>query len=245
MPQPPSDPTSTVPRWLVILGSVAIMVHLLAVTTVVLAAPSGPWVTPEGPALSTPPPFALSLNRVATPAYLQWVKLTHPYRFASNRSDVPAVIFEVNLKDDAGRPMATFKLPDPKANYWVRHRQSQLAGGLAPDQLVQPRPGEVLPAPNQKIETVSIWEGGPDRNLRLREVPEHLVPRDRQVWRPSEWSMLLAESYVRYLCRAHGAASGELVRRTRQPVHPALLFMPEPPPGEFEDLIAHFGEFHR
>jgi hypothetical protein len=79
--------------------------------------------------------------------------------------------------------------------------------------------------------------------LSVRTVPEHLLPRDRQVFRPSEWSLLLAQSYGRHLCRAHGAASVEIIRRTREAIPPAVLNLPEPPAELFETLSANFGEF--
>jgi hypothetical protein len=245
MPQPPSDTTAAVPRWLIIVGSVAITAHVLALIVSALDATSGPWVTMEGPALSPPPPFALSLNRQVSPMYLRWILFRSNYRFTSDRPETPGVEFEVHLKDEAGKPLTTVHFPDPNANFWVRQRQTLLAQGLARDDPVQPLAGEAVAAPHQQVRTVPIWDGGPDRQLYIREVPEHLIPRDRPVMRPSEWSMLLARSYVRYLCRAHGAASGEIARRLREPVHPALLFMPEPPPGALDAFTAHYGEFPR
>jgi hypothetical protein len=82
---------------------------------------------------------------------------------------------------------------------------------------------------------------GPHR-LRLKSVPQHLAPRDRSVFRPSEWSLLLARSYARHLCRAHGAASAEIVRHTREAIPPAVLFFDDAPPEAFEELVSTFGE---
>jgi len=178
------------------------------------------------------------------PAYVQGIKLAQSYHFASNHPE-SGIKFEVRLKDEAGQPMVTLRFPDPNANPWVRHRQLVAAQWLGFDQLVPPRPGEALPAPNQAVKTVVIWDGGADMNRHLREVPEHLIPRDRPVFRPTDWSLLLARSYVRYLCRTHGAASGEFVRRTRLPVGPDVLAVPEAPPGTYEDLVAHYGDLPR
>jgi hypothetical protein len=50
---------------------------------------------------------------------------------------------------------------------------------------------------------------------------------------------------MRYLCREHGAASGELTRYSRQAVGPETLILPEAriPPGTFTKMIAHYGEY--
>ena len=52
-----------------------------------------------------------------------------------------------------------------------------------------------------------------DRNapLHLQAVPQHRLPRYPGRMRPQEWSLILARSYGRYLCRTHGAASAEVV----------------------------------
>jgi hypothetical protein len=92
---------------------------------------------------------------------------------------------------------------------------------------------------------VPIWDVAGNRRLVLRPVPAHLVPRDRAVYRPSDWSMLMARSYVRHLCREHGAVKGELIRHTFDPVPPAVLFLESPNPAEFGELVSNFGEVTR
>ena len=79
--------------------------------------------------------------------------------------------------------------------------------------------------------------------LRLRKLQQHLVPRDRPVMMPSEWSLTLAKSYARYLCRTYDAQSAEIVRHTREPWQPGYLFLPQMPPNE--KLVCTFGEFSR
>jgi hypothetical protein len=72
------------------------------------------------------------------------------------------------------------------------------------------------------------------------------VPRNREVYRPSEWSLLLAQSYARYLCREYGAESVELIRYTQEVIHPVVLFGDRAPPQEaFPVLKANFGEFSK
>jgi hypothetical protein len=228
-----------------VLGSVIIIAHLSAIGVAVLAAPSGPWPSMEGPSMPTQPPkFAQMLNNLASPLYLKWIKMTHNYHFVSNRTDLPAVYFEARLKDENGHLLTALQFPDNNANAIVRHRQSLLAQGLGDDIPVPPPAGEALPAPNQNVIRERIWEPGADRMLQLRPVAQHLIPRDRPVYKPNDWAMLLARSYARYLCRLHGAASVELLRHWREPLPPQVLYS-DPPPGAFGEYIANFGELPR
>lgn len=237
--------TRPLPRWLACPIGTAVALHFSALVFLVLGAQSGPWPTPFGASPAMAPPFALAAGNTATTHYLAPLKLTHNYHFLRNRTGQPDVFFEVRLKDEAGQVTETLRFPDPKANAWVRHRQGILAAHLADDVPVQPSGGEAIPAPNQAARTVTIWDISPDGSLVLRSVPEHLVPRDRNVYRPSEWSMILARSYGRHLCRAHGAASAELIRHTREPIMPAVLYVSEPPADLFQELVTHFGEIKK
>jgi len=247
MPQPPSPTADTLPRWLVLVGSLAIVGHLFVVCARVLAAPSGPWATPEGAELYSPPQFAFSINEATLP-YLRLFRLTHDYHFPTNRPRLPGVYFEVRLRDEAKRELAVIMVPEPGASTPVRQRQALLARALADDQPVVPPPGEAIAAPRQEWPTVQIWEPldpAQPRIGKLTTVKEHVLPRDRPVFRPSEWSLLLARSYGRYLCRTHGAATAELVRHVRDPYPPVILFLDNPQPGAFDSAISNFGELPR
>ena len=233
------------PPWIVILGSAVVVFHLFAVVVLAVAAPSGPWPTAFGTSMALEPQFAQSISTVTTRQYLRPLKMTHNYHFPSNRPAPPGVFFEVRLKDETGELLKTIRVPDENASFWVRHRQSLLAQALADDQPVQPRAGEVVAAPGKQVQTVDIWDTAENNTLRLRSVPEHLIPRERPVFRPSEWSLVLARSYARYLCRVHGAASAELIRHTREPVMPAVMFLEDPPAGTFDELVSSFGELPR
>jgi hypothetical protein len=198
----------------------------------------------------------------------KYLRLTNNYHFVSNRpGDLPGVEFEVYLRDAEGNLLHKAKFPSPEANLWVRHRQQMLAGALAPLEAPQ---GEVLAAPGASVPTMAVWlfpdelgpetpngpppggapapsATGPDRlgQLRLSFVPQHLVPRQRPIMRPMELSVVLARSYARYLCRQHGAARAEIVRHSREPVPPGVLFGAETPASTFESLVASFGEMSR
>jgi hypothetical protein len=260
MPRLPSPGGGPLPRWLVAAGSAVIVVHLAAIIVPILDVQSGPWVTNEGPRPAEAPHFAHAAAGLAT-AHADYLRIAHSYHFVTNRpGDIPGVQFDVRLKNDKGDVIDTLHFPDPRANPWVRHRQEVLASSLAPDLPIQQQGGEVIPAPGEKEPTVSLWAlPGEDfsglqppppptqRNvpLHLVGVPQHRVPRYRVPMRPSEWSLILARSYARYLCRTHGAASAEIVRHTRQSVPPAVLFGQETPPAAFDDLVANFGEMSK
>ncbi len=240
----PTDPRVALPSWLTVVGSAAIAAHLVAVAAMVLAAPSGPWPSGGGSTMSTPPQFAYSLNELVPAGYLQSLGMANNYHFLRNRPAVPGVSFEIRLRDETGTPLKTVKFPDESANFWVRHRQSLLARGLADDQPVEPPQGEMIPAPNRSAPMVQIWEMAGNQQLQLRRVPQHLVSRDRPVYSPSERSLLLARSYARYLCRGNRATRAEVIRHTQEPIPPAVMFMSGPPPpgASNNDLISNFGE---
>ena len=146
----------------------------------------------------------------------------------------------------------------------MRQRQELLARALAPDQPTEPSGQEVVPAPGQKAPTADVWltreDVIPDAaagttkldfladdskqpiQLRLQTLPLHLVPRGRDVMKPSDFSVVAARSYARSLCRQYGAASAEIVRHTREPISPVVLLKAEPPADTFEELQASFGE---
>jgi hypothetical protein len=173
--------------------------------------------------------------------------MTHDYHFVSNVVALPTVVFEVRLKDDSGKVLKTLKYPDEKANFWVRHRQRLLAQGLGNDLPVQRPQGQQLLPPGQTHPKIRLWkptEGDPV--LRLEEVSTLELP-DMPLARPSDWAVVLAQSYARFLCRQHGAAKAEVVRKSRNALVPDLMFVVGPnqplPPDTFAELSCNFGEY--
>jgi hypothetical protein len=216
--------------------------HFGAVGVNVLAAPSGPWPSPEGANQFGPPPFAQDLNALA-PTYLALLKINPDYHFDSNRPGAQAVSFVARVKDRDGNVLATVRVPDPDANPWVRYREGKLADWLGRDLPVPPPQGDVLAAPGQQTKTVKVWEPViPPHVFQLKEVPEHLVPRNRPVFQPSPMSFMLARSYARYLCRVHGGASVEVVRHNKDVIPPSLLLQDGPPPEAFDENTGSFGD---
>jgi hypothetical protein len=246
------------PGWLLVLGSGAIAFHFFALLMVVLAARSGPWWTELGPTDMEPPQFAAPISEWISRYYLQPLQMTHNYHFASNRADIPTVYFEAKLKDDKGNVVETLRFPEEKQNFWVRYRQHFLAQNLLDDYPVEPPRGEDIPAPGQKAQEVEIWDSlseprsgfsGENREgqtLQLRSVKEYLLPRGPgapPIYRPSNWSKALAQSYSRYLCRQYQVSAVELIRHRRMPLYPALMFMEEPPPQTYEEQICSYGDY--
>jgi hypothetical protein len=225
---------------LIVAASVAILFHFFAVIVHVLAAPGLPWHGPDAVSIPGPPSFARTLDEPLAQGYLKPLKLTHNYHFPSNHPIVPGVYVELKLKDAKGETQGTLCFPDPESNAWVRYLEGLFAQGLVPDQPIAPPQGEEIPAPHQQVRTTTIWDG--EQPLRLHRVPEHLIPRNRPVFGPTEWSQVLVDSYVRYLRRKHGAASVEVVRHSRDVIPPTVLLEDSPPPMAFKDLLANYGD---
>jgi hypothetical protein len=252
MSNPRSDPTRGLPGWLVLVGSVAVAGHLLAIGTQALAARSGPWPFPNGGSdFVFGPQFAQAVTEKTTPKYLYPLKLTHNYHFDTNQPDLSAVYYEVflkdasgqPLKDETGKPMKPIRIPDEKANFWVWHREWLLARALTDDRPVAVEGGEKIAAPKKNPTKLKVWRSDtPGGVQRIVEVEEYLLPRNEPIFRPSTRSLILARACVRHLCREHGAAKAELIRHYRQPVLAGFMFVPQPPPDLFKEIVCNFGD---
>jgi hypothetical protein len=229
---------------LIVVASVVIVFHLSAVALRALAAPSGPWPTPQGPNTAAPPAFALNLYEWLPEEYLKAIQMTHNYHFPTNRPGQPVLSFDVRLKDAQGKEVATVTIPDKNANFWVQHRQRVLANALSLDMPVTPPQMEAIPAPGKPVTFVPVWEMVPNTpgRLQLKNTPEHLVPRDRPAMRPSEVTMLFVHAYVRHLCRNYGATSADVIRHHRDPIPPEVLFNDGIPAEAFDEMLSNFGE---
>ncbi len=231
------------PKPFIVIGSIFAVGHLLAIGMLALAAESGPWPTNFGIGSKSPgPKFATAISsHIAGPYYLKPLAMTNDYHFKSNKAAQFAAYFEVILKNDRDEVIKTLSIPDPKANFWVRHRQSILAQGLAEDQPLQKQATERIAPANREMSKVDFWDLV-DGTLRLKSVDANSVPNDRM--KPSEWSRLLAQSYMRHLCKEHNAASAELVRHSREVPTPMDMFLP-PRPEAYKELSSYFGVYRR
>ena len=253
----PFPSAGALPRWLIAAGSAVIVFHFAAVLIPILDMPSGPWATPMGRTAAPAPAFAHEAAGLAN-LHGDYLRVVHSYHFDTNRpGDIPGVRFDVVLRDKDGTVMKTLAFPDPGANPWVRQRQEILATSLAPDLPAEKPASDIIAPPGQKPPMVDVWalpgedftaNASPppatsnDRKapLRLVRVPQQRVPRYRDSWRPSEWSLVLARSYARYLCRANNAASAEIIRHTREPVGPDVLMGGDT--VDLSEIVASFGE---
>jgi len=254
---PPAAPRP-LPQPLIIAGSIAVVVHLGAIVFLVLGAPSGPWPTPFGESNASGPYFAQTIGSFASDNYLRPLRMTHNYHFASNRTEEEFVAFDVILKDADGREIRKVSLPEPDANFWIRHRQKILARNLVPDVPLAPAGAEKIAAPGKIPEKIPFWEPVVEEKkegnvlaaqsattkLRIRREFEHLIPRERMVSKVSEWSQVAATEYQRFLCEKYGAHSSELVRYYRQAILPEYLAIdPKLIPIAFPEIISFFEEY--
>jgi hypothetical protein len=242
MSQPSSQPPVRVPRWLIWVGSVAIVFHLGAVGMNMLAAQSGPWADNNGRPTS-PPLLAMRIHEAFGADYLRPIRLDQNYHVLANRLPAtPGVFLEFRLKDEQGNDMGSIKLPDDNANAWVRHRQSLLLDIFAEDEQKLPPQSEIIAAPGRELPKVQYWDMERGQ-LRLRTVDVNQIPRDHPVSGPSEWMFLFARSYARYLCRTHGAAKVEVLRHHQDAIRPYVLDVDNVPAAAFQEVISNFGEF--
>ena len=243
MSEPYLQAPAQVPRWLVWVGSIAIVFHLGAIGVNTLAVESGPWPTPDGGEMVSPPLLAQRSSAVVSD-YLTPLRQSFVYhRHANKIPAMPGVYLEFHLKDNDGNEIKTVRVPDDNANSWVRHRQEMLTMVFGTDQRVAPRQSEMIYAKGQTPPKVQIWDMQKGQ-LRLVQVEENKVPLDHPVYGPTEWMFLLAQSYARYLCETHGASKAEMIRHYQEPIRPFVL-SEDVPARAFSEIVSNFGEFPR
>src|SRR5436305_14140476 len=102
MSQAYSERAVRIPRWLVWIGSIAIVLHLGAISANMLAAYSGPWAENEG-RMVRPPLFAAKVAETFSP-YSSSIRMNLNYHvFANHTPSNPGVYLEFRLKDDQGK----------------------------------------------------------------------------------------------------------------------------------------------
>jgi hypothetical protein len=243
MSQAPSNEAVRIPRWLIWVGTAAIVLHLGAVGVNTLAAPSGPWADNDGTVIR-PPLLPALLSETVFGNYLKSLRLDKNYHVLANHPPAStAVWLEFQLKDDEGRALESIRVPDDEASCWVRHRQSILTVPFASDEPLPMPQGEVIAAPGQDVPKVQFWDMQKGQ-LKLITIDKNQIPRDHPVLRPSDFSIILARSYARYLCRTHGAARLELLRHHQDRIRPYVLNEPVPT-GAFTEIVSEYGEFSK
>jgi hypothetical protein len=245
-----------IPFWFKVAGSVFAVGHLSLIGLYVLAANSGPWQTPPGSMIPAAPydgpQFAAGISaRFTYSYYLSPLQMTHNYHFATNRPTDFAVYFEVQVTTKL-EEVKTVRIPNDKANFWVRHRQELLAQALVPDQPLPP-PGPRRLAPLQKGERgkddglpkIEVWKSGGDHVLRLSMVThEDPVLELPDLDQATPRAKLVVRAFARHAMRQHNGVSGEVIRHSRATVVPMDMLRPRPP-DFFKELKSHFGEMQR
>lgn len=235
--------TAMAPLWVRVGVSVWLLVHLAAIIARPLSANSGLWPTEGGSGLASPPHFVQPIADRLTPTYLRALRMTHNFHFHSNEP-MPETHFEAVLKDGAGAEIAKVRFPTVGGNAEVAYRELLLGNNLYDDDQVQSPPGESLPAPNTPVKTVRYWATKEQKIHRIETVAEHLV-RDlpQPVYGPSEKSLIFARAYARRLCRQYNAKTCEIVRRSRSPISPNVLFVNKADIALPEDEVCSFGVY--
>lgn len=241
------------PPWFQGAGNAFILFHFIALGTFVLGASSF-WGA-MGEVMAPGPQFATKTNEVTFKYYLEPLRFTHNYHFNTNRTGFPSVKFEIRLYDSRGNIVKKLDFPESVGNPWVRHRLQQVTQNLSNDIPVEVRFGQVVPGLDKagkpkKTDLIEIWAQDAEAGGQvyyLKEVTENEVPRTRFVSQPSLWSKKVAEAYIRYQFRLHGAtvAEGELVRHSREAVSPFFLYYPNLLPAnltDFPEMKATFGK---
>jgi hypothetical protein len=236
------QPAAHVPRWILWVGSIAIVCHLGAVGVNTLAAPSGPWAENDG-RMVPPPLLASKFNQVFAADYLKPIRMDRNYHAEANRSlFTPGVWLEFRLKDEQGEQIAVVKLPDDDENPMVRHRQSLLTIPFTEDMRHVPPQSEVIAAPGKEVPRVQIWEEVGRGKLALKTIDINQIPKDG-VSGPDEWMFLFARSYARRLCREYRAAKAEMIRHHQNQAPPDILDREQVPQAMFQEVTSNFGEF--
>ena len=224
------NPAPPLPRWVILLGSGIIAFHFFAIGAYVLSAPSGPWpVVPFGSSPALAPFFLKDPTRPPNDYnvrenYLRLLHMDHDYHFQANHTDLSAVVFEARLLDKDKKEITTLTFPQKKVNFWVRHRQALLAQGLGEDRPVEGSRGNPIAAPGQRSREVEIWEPLKINSPHFVLKKKANITSSEELSGPSARALLLAKAYVRYLGRTQKAAYVELIRRSRNPVLPDMVF---------------------
>jgi len=236
------QPAPLLPRWVVLTVSAVVGFHLFALGIVVLAAQNGPWwVEQMGRNLTSPgPQFAGAFNEWTAPYYLHPLGLAQDGHYESNRTLFSTVQVKVHLTKDEDGQETVLTFPDPKANMWVRHRQSILIQRFGDDQphMLNQDPSVRITAPEGKADMAFFLfptnPNDPDSDLIFYETPQFEFKRVKEKYRefpffgPSESSMILMTSFIRHLQHEHGAAKVEVVRQSRNPRFPMLMMQRDP-----------------
>lgn len=225
-----ADSSTTTPAgWplpLRLLVSVAIIFHLAALAGLVLSTRTGPWAMPDGDIGIAHAPFFAERIFDSTRGYRQALRLTEDYRFSSNLRPDSDNQVEIRLKDKDGKVIKTVLLP--QSNSWLGsyQREQLIANLLSKNEAVDAPEGEKIPPPGQQVPMASYWKAqGSNKLWKLEITPEHLLPREEEMARPTDLSVILAKSLARHAQKKYGGESADVALRSKQSFG-ALLVAP-------------------
>lgn len=226
------------PKWVMVLGSIAILFHLFCAFITPLFMTSGPWPIPGGGSVEwLAPEFAITAGSAIAEPYRQALKSTYHFRFPSIKQEQLEISMEVILRNAAGTVTARRTFPDPEAPASIRFRQMLMVQQLGNDIPMDPQAGVKLAAPGQTLPKLRWWQSDGERHMVLKEADPNEVPRNQSFMTPSPIQYTVAKSFARYLARNNAQQKVELVRAWHDPLLPMVLIQNEAPTA---DLIRPF-----
>ena len=234
------------PMWAMVLGSLAIGIHLLLAFIMTLNVPSGPWPTPQGGSTAEAPPFALTIGRNLAMPYQTAIRSNSTFRFSSIRQEQLDISFEAKLKDDKGTITGKIIFPDPGAPASIQYRQKLLAQQLGNDEPLPPQQGVILAPEGKQLPTLHWWQQDGDRQYVLKQENANAVPRNQQFMQPSVSQLIVVKSFSRFLARHHAAAKVEINRIWYDPIMPMVLITDTPPTSDdLRRYSSSYGELNQ
>jgi hypothetical protein len=235
------------PTWVMVLGSVLVLLHFYCAAASALNVYSGPWVwaTENATSDADAAPFVTAAWRAFDMAknYQQYVKVTGPFRFASLKQEDLEISAELVLRDATGKIITRQKLPDPEASTAIQYRQRWLAHQLGNDVPLPPQESIIIAAPGQKLPVVRYWVNESDHRLVLKEADPNTVPRNQTFRQPSFGQYIMAKSFVRHKQRQYPDAKVELLRSWYNPINPTVLYEETSPSAEIlRGFTSSYGE---
>jgi hypothetical protein len=226
--------------------SLLVVVHLGATLVLALAAKSGPW----GDELAEAPRFIPPSVVASAARYLSALHLEDNFHYPSNRPATVEVWFEAVLYDKAGKEIGRRKYPQDGAWAPLRQRESMLAFALASDRPRLKEGTDIIQPAGEDPKKIPLWRSpNPDAKAEIVWVAEQELSRNPAApdEGPTEWELAVARSFAKYLCRATGADTVEIIRHflpAMPPLRsPYLILAPDlPADREFAERLSSYGK---
>jgi hypothetical protein len=201
-------------RWTV---GTLVGIHLTALAVAPLSPPSD--VRPNGE-VPLSPEFIVPLNAALSPNWLLPLKMSWTWRDPKSTIRLGQRL-ECRVIDETGAEIAIVNYPSSTSPI-LREREESLVRAIADSSPVIPPEGtEILPK-GMADTAVTFW--AEKAWVMVPEtVEQHRLPRDRELFGPTEWSELTAKSLARHLGRRFPRADRVELIRHQDPVVPLML----------------------